>query len=37
VRGEPGTGKTIFGNQFCFNHVAAGASCGLRHPSGRDA
>jgi circadian clock protein KaiC len=24
VRGEPGTGKTIFGNQFCFNHVAAG-------------
>jgi circadian clock protein KaiC len=24
VRGEPGTGKTILGNQFCFNHVAAG-------------
>ncbi len=24
LRGEPGTGKTIFGNQFCFNHVAAG-------------
>jgi circadian clock protein KaiC len=24
VRGEPGAGKTIFGNQFCFNHVAAG-------------
>jgi len=24
VRGEPGTGKTIFGNQFCFNHAAAG-------------
>ena len=24
VRGDPGTGKTIFGNQFCFNHVAAG-------------
>src|SRR5215472_164744 len=24
VPGEPGTGKTIFGNQFCFNHVAAG-------------
>ena len=24
VRGEPGTGKTIFGNQFSFNHVAAG-------------
>jgi circadian clock protein KaiC len=24
VRGEPGTGKTILGNQFCFNHAAAG-------------
>src|SRR5271168_1754520 len=24
VRGEPGAGKTIFGNQCCFNHVAAG-------------
>ena len=24
VRGEPGAGKTILGNQFCFNHVAAG-------------
>jgi circadian clock protein KaiC len=24
LRGEPGTGKTILGNQFCFNHVAAG-------------
>jgi circadian clock protein KaiC len=24
VRGEPGTGKTIFGNQFCFNHAGAG-------------
>jgi circadian clock protein KaiC len=24
LRGDPGTGKTIFGNQFCFNHVAAG-------------
>jgi circadian clock protein KaiC len=24
VRGEPGSGKTIFGNQFCFNHAAAG-------------
>jgi circadian clock protein KaiC len=24
LRGEPGTGKTIFGNQFCFNHAAAG-------------
>ena len=24
VRGKPGAGKTIFGNQFCFNHVAAG-------------
>jgi circadian clock protein KaiC len=24
VRGQPGTGKTILGNQFCFNHVAAG-------------
>jgi circadian clock protein KaiC len=23
VRGEPGAGKTILGNQFCFNHVAA--------------
>jgi circadian clock protein KaiC len=24
VRGEPGAGKTIFGNQLCFNHVGAG-------------
>jgi len=24
VSGAPGTGKTIFGNQACFNHVAAG-------------
>jgi circadian clock protein KaiC len=24
LRGEPGTGKTIFGNQFCFNHAVAG-------------
>src|ERR1700738_3328685 len=24
VRGEPGSGKTIFGKQFCFNHAAAG-------------
>ena len=24
VRGQPGTGKTILGNQFCFNHVATG-------------
>ena len=24
IRGEPGTGKTILGNQFCFNHAAAG-------------
>ena len=24
VVGPPGTGKTILGNQFCFNHVAAG-------------
>jgi circadian clock protein KaiC len=24
VRGEPGTGKTILGNQICFNHVKAG-------------
>src|SRR5260370_2354834 len=24
VRGEPGTGKTILGNQLCFNHAAAG-------------
>ena len=24
VRGEPGTGKTIFANQFCFHHAAAG-------------
>jgi circadian clock protein KaiC len=24
VRGEPGTGKTILANHFCFNHVAAG-------------
>jgi circadian clock protein KaiC len=24
VQGEPGTGKTILGNQICFNRVAAG-------------
>src|SRR5256885_16871891 len=24
VAGAPGTGKTIFGNQACFRHVAAG-------------
>jgi len=24
VRGDPGTGKTILGNQFCFVHAAAG-------------
>jgi circadian clock protein KaiC len=24
VQGDPGTGKTILGNQFCFNQVAAG-------------
>src|SRR6266566_2493596 len=24
VRGEPGAGKAILGNQFCFNHAAAG-------------
>ena len=24
VRGEPGAGKTILGNQYCFNHAAAG-------------
>jgi len=24
VQGEPGAGKTILGNQVCFNHVAAG-------------
>ncbi len=24
VRGDPGAGKTIFRNQFCFHHVAAG-------------
>jgi circadian clock protein KaiC len=24
VRGDPGAGKTILGNQFCFNHAAAG-------------
>src|SRR6266850_789230 len=24
VRGEPGAGKTILGNQLCFNHAAAG-------------
>ena len=24
VRGEPGTGKTILGNQLCFNRAAAG-------------
>ena len=24
IQGEPGTGKTILGNQICFNHVARG-------------
>lgn len=24
LQGKPGTGKTILGNQVCFNHVAAG-------------
>ncbi|WP_126628807.1 ATPase domain-containing protein [Dictyobacter alpinus] len=24
IMGAPGAGKTIFGNQMCFNHVAAG-------------
>ncbi|GER91733.1 recombinase [Dictyobacter vulcani] len=24
IMGAPGAGKTIFGNQLCFNHVAAG-------------
>ena len=24
VQGNPGAGKTILGNQLCFNHVAAG-------------
>src|SRR3954454_7053157 len=24
VQGAPGTGKTTFGNQVCFNHVASG-------------
>jgi circadian clock protein KaiC len=24
VQGKPGTGKTILGNQLCFNHAAAG-------------
>ena len=24
VQGRPGTGKTIFGNQICFNHARAG-------------
>jgi circadian clock protein KaiC len=24
IQGKPGTGKTILGNQLCFNHVAAG-------------
>ncbi len=24
VEGPPGVGKTVFGNQVCFNHVAAG-------------
>src|SRR5258708_36127281 len=24
IMGQPGTGKTILGNQICFNHVAAG-------------
>src|ERR1700709_1519848 len=24
IQGQPGTGKTTFGNQICFNHVAGG-------------
>ncbi len=24
IQGPPGAGKTVFGNQLCFNHVAAG-------------
>jgi circadian clock protein KaiC len=24
IQGRPGSGKTIFGNQLCFNHVVAG-------------
>jgi circadian clock protein KaiC len=28
VRGEPGSGKTIFGNQVCFHHVASGGKAG---------
>src|SRR4051794_9069235 len=24
IMGQPGTGKTILGNQICFNHVASG-------------
>jgi circadian clock protein KaiC len=28
VRGEPGAGKTIFGNQVCFDHVATGGKAG---------
>ena len=29
VQGKPGTGKTILGNQLCFNHAAAGGRCTL--------
>jgi len=28
VRGEPGAGKTILGNQICFHHVAGGGRAG---------
>ena len=24
VQGPPGSGKTILGNQLCFNHIASG-------------
>ena len=28
VRGTPGAGKTVFANQICFHHVAAGGKAG---------
>ena len=28
VRGEPGAGKTIFGNQICFHHLVGGGKAG---------
>ena len=30
IQGHPGAGKTILGNQLCFNHVAPGAWAAIR-------